>query len=719
MPPAPQASLKPAARLWLGWFWVLPGAVLVIVGIVVGLGLSRRGERIIVRFKQGHGLKAGDAVRYRGITVGEVRSVELSEKLEGVDVVIDLRPSARGVAVKGSRFWVVRPQAALTGVSGLDTVVGAKYVAVLPGPDGGAERDFVGLEEPPAVDLEEPGGLTIVLTASRLSGLRPGVPLTYHQQRIGSVLKTRLADDGVEIDVYVLPEYKELVRDNSEFWNVSGLKVSAGLSSGLTLSAESLETVVAGGVATATRGKPGPPAEAGRRFRLFDERPRDRGAEIVVHFKNGHGLKPGDPLRHRGIGLGEVRSVELSKDLEGVDVVIDLRPGVEGVAVEGSRFWVVRPQADLTGLSGLDTVVGGKYVAVLPGPGGAAARKEFDGEPAPVLERGPGGLEIVVQDRRTGGLRPGAPLTYRGVRVGSVISSGLASDAGGVDVRVYVSPAYVRLVRENSVFWNVSGFKLSGFKLSLEVESVEALLAGGLAMATPTQPGKEARDGRRFTLEDEPKKWEDCNPSIPLVDPNLPEGVKPPRLVRATLKYRLPGRVYGTRPEERRGLLLPVAGRSKAWLLGPENLLSVPAGADHRSAVELAFEGVAQAVPAGKETGPLRWVELGPAQQKELKDLPTKKDQLRPADQIEDCLLVADSFAAPLPVSANHLKQEANGAAWTIDAARAGGLTGEQWHGAAAVSVKDGKVIGLLQAPEKGPRRIILLTKDLLRPLDE
>jgi len=65
----------------------------------------------------------------------------------------------------------------------------------------------------------------------------------------------------------------------------------------------------------------------------------------------------------------------------------------------------------------------------------------------------------VVQDKRTGGLRPGAPLTYRGVRIGNVVSSGLASDASAVDVRVYVLPAYRELVCEHSKFWNVSGFK--------------------------------------------------------------------------------------------------------------------------------------------------------------------------------------------------------------------------------------------------------------------
>src|SRR5262249_27003667 len=88
--PPPRPVLKPVRRAMLGWFWALPGVVLVIVAVLVYLSLARRGERILVHFNEGHGLKPGDAVRCRGITVGEVRAVELSNDEPGVDVVIDL-----------------------------------------------------------------------------------------------------------------------------------------------------------------------------------------------------------------------------------------------------------------------------------------------------------------------------------------------------------------------------------------------------------------------------------------------------------------------------------------------------------------------------------------------------------------------------------------------------------------------------------------------------
>jgi hypothetical protein len=443
-----------------------------------------------------------------------------------------------------------------------------------------------------------------------------------------------------------------------------------------------------------------------------------RGPAIVVHFREGHGLKPGDTVRCRGITVGEVRSVELASDLRGVDVAIDLRPTAAPVAVDGSRFWIVRPQADLTRLSGLDTVVGAKYIAVFPGSG--MAKREFVGaEEAPVVEKfEPGGLEIVLVGKRLGGLRPGVQLTYRQVRIGTVLSARLASDASAVDVRVYVPPAYASLVRDNSVFWNTSGIRLGlGWRsgLTFDAESAQTVLAGGVAMATPDRPGKPAAAGKRFDLADEPPKdlKERWNPSIPLVDPHLPPGTTVPQLVRATLQYTVK-RSFGRRgQEEERGLLLPVG---KTWLLGPEDLLSVSSRADGGKA-DLAFAGTTLSLSAGnKKAGALRWLEITDPKVREQLGQSLAEDRLRPPSEREDCLLVSDSAGSPLFVPAAQMTRPGDG--WTIDTSLSRDLVRESWHGAAAVSVADGKVIGLLVCPKAGdrsPPRIVPLTKELLR----
>src|SRR5262249_1468201 len=153
----------------------------------------------------------------------------------------------------------------------------------------------------------------------------------------------------------------------------------------------------------------------------------------------------------------------------------------------------------------------------------------------------------------------------------------LASDSSAVDVRIYVRPAYARLVRENSRFWNISGVRLSasltsGFSFS--ADSAEALLAGGVALATPPDAGKLVTSGARFELFAEPKKeWEQWRSSLVMTDARVPEETTLPRPVAATLQYRERGYLFGTRSNARRGMVVPV-GRH---LLGPADLLMVPA----------------------------------------------------------------------------------------------------------------------------------------------
>ena len=84
-----------------------------------------------------------------------------------------------------------------------------------------------------------------------------------------------LASNAEHVDIFINIDkrYTPLVTDQSKFWNVSGFKLDAGLFSGVNLNAESIETLLAGGIAFAT-----PEAKADRQqlssdapFVLHDE----------------------------------------------------------------------------------------------------------------------------------------------------------------------------------------------------------------------------------------------------------------------------------------------------------------------------------------------------------------------------------------------------------------------------------------------------------------
>jgi paraquat-inducible protein B len=132
------------------------------------------------------------------------------------------------------------------------------------------------------------------------------------------------------------------------------------------------------------------------------------------------------------------------------------------------------------------------------------------------------GLNILLKAREVGKLAPGAPIYYRGVQVGQVEESGLASDGSAVQLHAVIGSEYAPLVRANSKFWNCSGItstmSLMG-GLQIKSESVTSILTGGVAFATPDNAlmGPKARAGASFDLADKPDDaWLAWTPSIPL-----------------------------------------------------------------------------------------------------------------------------------------------------------------------------------------------------------
>lgn len=272
--PIPKAKLQTQSRL--SPLWLLPLLAVLISSLMLYSGFSQQGTELKVQFRQGYGLKAGDQVRYRGITVGKVQRVGLSHDLDHINVEIVLSHSAKNIAKENSQFWIVRPQLDLSGATGLETLIGANYVGVLPG-TGKVQHDFIGLDAPPLLALMERGGLEIILVAQGRRGLNSGAPVLYRQVPIGKVLSIDLAHDAsaVEARVYILPAYTNLIRAESKFWPVSGLEFEGSFTGRISFSMDSLHSLLLGGINLALPTDAGKPVVQGHRFTLHNRAKRE------------------------------------------------------------------------------------------------------------------------------------------------------------------------------------------------------------------------------------------------------------------------------------------------------------------------------------------------------------------------------------------------------------------------------------------------------------
>lgn len=241
-----------------------------------------------------------------------------------------------------------------------------------------------------------------------------------------------------------------------------------------------------------------------------------RGPEITVTFRTGEGLEPGKTrVKYREVEVGTVERVQIAADLSGVVVTARLVRGAERLLAADSRFWVVRPRIGIGGISGLGTLVSGAYLEVDPGRSEEIAYS-FTGleEPPPIRLDEPG-TRFVLEAAELGGVGRGSPVYYRDIEVGRVLGVELVPDQRVVEVLVFVHAPWDRLVTRRSRFWNASGieFGTGGAGLYLRLQSVEALLTGGIAFDSPPSAGhaEPAPEGSRFTLFDSRRSLEEAD----------------------------------------------------------------------------------------------------------------------------------------------------------------------------------------------------------------
>jgi paraquat-inducible protein B len=251
----------------------------------------------------------------------------------------------------------------------------------------------------------------------------------------------------------------------------------------------------------------------------------NRGPEITIDFADGSGVEAGKTvLEYKGVSAGTVEAVELKPGLGGVRIRVRLTKSAASLASTGAQFWIVHPEIGFSGVRGLDTLVSGVHLNVLPGKGPPAEHfTGLDQTPAPNITDQ--GRTFILQSDRLGSLTTGAPVFYREFKVGEVESSRLSDDSTAVLIRIHLEACYGDLVRTSSKFWNTGGFS---FKVSLfggaelKDTSLESLVTGGVAFATPNDAtlAPAAPDDAQFTLASEPdKEWLKWSPKIPIKSP--------------------------------------------------------------------------------------------------------------------------------------------------------------------------------------------------------
>lgn len=476
--------------------WILPLLALCLGGWLVYSSLMEAGQRIQIYFEDAQGLMAGrTTIRYQGLEVGMVKNITLSKDLSNIYVDADIYPEASDLLKENTQFWLVKPQASLTGISGLDALVSGNYIAILPG-SGAAKTKFTALANSPAIQPNTTG-LSVTLRSKDLGSISVGSKIYYKKIPIGEVYNFKLdhKTDNVRIKALIEEQYAHLITSKSRFWNASGIGANIGFN-GVDVQFESLSALIGGAIAVDSPDD-GKAIENGKEFRLYSNiKTAGRGIPIKITLPDNNQISPnGSAIMYRGLEIGQINSLKLSDDKKDIIASATVEPAFTDYLNDGSRFVLEEAKLGLSGVENIGNLVRGNFLTLVPGTGERS--REFTAIRKPeLIKQDAKALTFSLYADRSFGLTPDTTILYKGIKVGSITHVALVNDRVKFDAMVFEK--YKHLIKSNNKFF-VSGSvsaELTDSGLNIDVPPTQALISGSISF---TSEGKGYKQ-KSYTL---------------------------------------------------------------------------------------------------------------------------------------------------------------------------------------------------------------------------
>ncbi|WP_394392691.1 MlaD family protein [Shewanella woodyi] len=487
---------KVAKKKLFSPIWLLP-LVALALGAWLGVkSIKEAGIEVRIHFPSATGIDVGKTlVRYQGLTVGKVVDISIDDELKGVNVDLKMDYRADPFLNKGTKFWLVAPKASITGVEGLDTLFSGNYIAIQPG-DGESQSFFEAEENAPAI-LPNEDGLVIELTSETLGSLDVGSQLFYRQIPVGQVISYKLRGASeISLTAFIKKQYAHLVKKDSQFWNVSGLKIDASLS-GIKIKTESLSTILAGGLSFSS-SENSETAEKGQQYKIYDnEELALGGIEFTLTADKAESAAIGTAIVFRGINIGRITDSKLTDS--GVEFTAKLNTEHAELLSASSQFWLEGADLSLSGVKHAERLLTGSVINFSPGSGEPASQYPLLAEQPDKLATSK--LALTLTSESNQGIAEGAEVRYKQIAIGKVNSVKLNSSLSGIEYQIEIWPEFTQLMTQDSYFVPESALSIDA---SLEGVSVKtrdlATLTQGAISLIQGSSKSQVKKGATLTL---------------------------------------------------------------------------------------------------------------------------------------------------------------------------------------------------------------------------
>jgi paraquat-inducible protein B len=466
--------------------WILPFVALLLALWLIYKNFTDAGIDVYLTLPDANGIIAKKTVvKFRGIEVGRVRDLRALEDGSGILARIEMSKNTEAYLTDKLKFWLVKPNVGFGGITGLDTLLSGAYIQVDGGEEvkqGNSTRYYKAQMGAPEISIPEEM-LVYKLVSSQAAGVTNG-SLIYHRNiNVGRVRHVQLTDDhqAIEITIAISPEYEDLVKWESRFWSVSGLKASIDMS-GIKLESSGFVPMLVGGVAVSSPSG-SPAADEFTTFRLYANADAARDSlEVSLTFSGDADIKKGSSIYFKQQKVGKIDSLEWDDNFTTLKGKAKLSVELASLMRSETQFWLDKPTMQMEDFS-VTKLIQGTVINVSPGSGTPTTSFKVLNE-SPYKKWSRAGLNLTLKTADAYGINKGTEIYYKSKVIGQIQWVDFDAQSRLFTLDALIFPQFNKMLNQGSLFYNVSGMsldaKLTGIELN--IPSFKQLVGGGIGV---------------------------------------------------------------------------------------------------------------------------------------------------------------------------------------------------------------------------------------------